>query len=71
MRKVFLIGLLCLAGCRSFVTPLDARRPERADDPLLAAEDQKRRARYLFAFPDELGPQSGVDNAVNLTPHGQ
>ena len=59
MRTLLLIALLGLAGCQTAAGPLAPRRPERADDPLLCTAEQKRKARYLFAFPDEeLGPQS-------------
>jgi hypothetical protein len=61
--------LLWLAGCQTIVTPLEPRRPERADDPLLSTQEQARRARYLYAFPDtELGPRSGPERPIAAAP---
>jgi|GEM_PF-1621560 len=61
MRKLCCLLLLGLAGCQSLSTPLEPRRPERADDPLLSANEQRRKSRYLLAYPDlELGPKSGA-----------
>jgi hypothetical protein len=59
MRKVLFLALLSMAGCQSVVSPLEPRRPERADDPLLSTGEQQRKARYLHAFTDEeLAPRS-------------
>ncbi|MCS7014511.1 MAG: hypothetical protein RMJ19_01315 [Gemmatales bacterium] len=64
MRKGMWLVVL-LAGCQTLVTPLEPRRRERADDPLLTTQEQARRARYLYAFPDtELGPRSGPERPV-------
>ncbi len=69
MRRLLLISLMCLAGCQSLVTPLEPRRPERADDPLLTPAEQQRRARALYAYPDdELGPRSGVERQNPIKP---
>lgn len=62
MRKVCLLGLLALWGCQSVVTPLEPRRPDRADDPLLSTGEQQRKARFLHAYSDEeLAPRSSVE----------
>ncbi|MCS6977390.1 MAG: hypothetical protein NZM31_10340 [Gemmatales bacterium] len=70
MRKA-VVFLLLLAGCQSLNTPWDPRRPERADDPLLAPNEQRRKSRYLLAFPDmELGPRSGAGDVFPpVDPH--
>ena len=63
MRRLFLIGALCLAGCHNLVGPFQHRQPERVDDPNLPISEQERRARDRLALPDEsvsVGPHSGV-----------
>lgn len=59
-----LLALLLLAalasGCHSTVTPLDARRTERADDPLLSTAEQRVRARSFYAYPDDIGTLPGT-----------
>jgi hypothetical protein len=72
MRKL-LVLLLVVSGCQTFNAPWDSRRPERADDPLLAPNEQRRKARYLLAFPDlELGPRSGAGEVFPpVDPHGK
>ena len=73
MRRLCLVLLLGLAGCRSFTTPLEPRKPERADDPMLSANEQRRKSRYLLAYPDlELGPRSGAGEVrPPVGPHNQ
>jgi len=73
MRKLCLLILLGLAGCKSITTPLEPGRPERADDPLLSANEQRRKSRYLLAYPDlELGPKSGAGEVrPPVGPHNQ
>jgi len=69
MRKQLALLLMLLSGCRTIVTPLEPRRAERADDPLLSTQEQARRSRYLYAFPDtELGPRSGPERPVAAAP---
>lgn len=75
MRKFCLLILLLLglAGCKSISTPLQPSRPERADDPLLCPNEQRRKSRYLLAYPDlELGPKSGAGEVYPpVGPHNQ
>lgn len=73
MRRGLLLVLLLVLGCQSLNTPWDPRRPERADDPLLAPNEQRRKSRYLLAFPDmELGPRSGAGEVFPpVDPHGK
>jgi hypothetical protein len=74
MRRLFLIGLLALVtltGCRNSTNFLTSRTKERADDPLYSTEEQKRRARFLNAYPDEdLAPRTGVERPPDA-PHGK
>lgn len=68
MRSVLLLGLVLLAGCQSF-SPIGAHRNERADDPLLTTQEQRRKARSYYAYPDEeLGPRSGSGDRSVLRP---
>jgi hypothetical protein len=69
MRKLYLIGFLCLAGCQNVVGPFEHRKPERVDDPLLSISEQQRRGRDRLALPDDTGiaPRTGL---VTPTPHG-
>lgn len=72
MRKLFLLVLLGLAGCQSFTTPFDTRRPQRADDPMLSTGEQQKRVRYTHAFTDEeLAPRSGAADRPEPSPHRQ
>lgn len=65
MRKVVVVGLLLLGGCRSStVGPFESRRPERVDDPRLTISEQQRRGRDRLPLPVEsslVGPMSGVE----------
>lgn len=61
--------VLLVVGCQTIVTPFQPRRPERPDDPLLSTQEQSRRARYLYAYPDtELGPRSGPERPMAAAP---
>jgi hypothetical protein len=69
MRWVLSLLVTILVGCRTIVGPLEPRRAERADDPLLSTQEQARRSRYLYAFPDtELGPRSGPERPIAAAP---
>jgi hypothetical protein len=64
MRRLYLIGVLFLAGCHNVVGPLQQRDPTRVDDPLLSISEQQRRGRDRLALPDEspsVAPRSGVE----------
>jgi uncharacterized protein YceK len=73
MPKLCLVGLLALAlaGCSSVVTPLEPRRNNKYQDPMLKTpEQQALMNRSLYAFPDEeLGPKSGTERTP-LAPPG-
>jgi hypothetical protein len=63
MRRVFLIGLLLLAGCQNVKGPFAPREPQKVDDPLLSIGEQQRRGRDRYALPDESsasGPRTGL-----------
>jgi hypothetical protein len=63
MSRLFLIGLLCLAGCRGVVGPFQQREPERVDDPRISIGDQQIRGRDRLALPDDanhLAPSTGI-----------
>lgn len=68
MRSVLLFSLVLLVGCQSF-SPIGAPRNDRADDPLLTTQEQRRKARSYYAYPDEeLGPRSGAADRTRLRP---
>ena len=63
MSRFFLIGLLCLAGCRGVVGPFAQRDPQRVDDPRISIGDQQIRGRDRLALPDDanhLAPNTGI-----------
>lgn len=63
MRRLFLIGVLCLAGCQNVLGPFAPRQPQRVDDPGLPIAEQERRGRDRLALPDDhrnLAPQEGM-----------
>ncbi len=52
MRRIVLISLLLLAGCRTFVGPFEHGPPPRVDDPLLTIPEQEQRGRDRLALPE-------------------
>ena len=52
MRRLIVVGVLLLAGCRSVVGPFEHRDPQRVDDPLLSIGEQERRSRDRLALPE-------------------
>jgi hypothetical protein len=64
MSRLFLIGLVCLAGCRGVVGPFQQREPERVDDPRISIREQQARGRDRLALPDDansLAPKTGIN----------
>jgi hypothetical protein len=64
MRRLFLTGLLALAGCQNVVGPFAHREPQRVDDPLLSINEQKSRGRDRLALPEDnpaLAPRLYID----------
>ncbi|HEV8058694.1 MAG TPA: hypothetical protein VGP68_02410 [Gemmataceae bacterium] len=63
MSRLFLIGLLCLAGCRGVVGPFQQRDPERVDDPRIPISEQQQRGRDRLALPVETStmPATGIN----------
>jgi len=62
MRRLFLLGVLLLASCQNVLGPLQPRRPERVDDPLLSINQQEQRGRDRLSLPDDspsVGPTGG------------
>jgi hypothetical protein len=54
MRKLFLVGLMTLAGCQGTVGPFDRTRMKGpVDDPRLPISEQMRNGRDRLAYPDE------------------
>jgi hypothetical protein len=53
MRRLFCLGVLCLAGCQNVIGPFGHRDPQRVDDPLLTIGEQQRRGRDRLALPEE------------------
>ncbi len=63
MRRIFLVAILCLAGCQNLTGPFAPRAPERVDDPRLPISEQEVRGRDRYAIPQEspkVGPPSGL-----------
>jgi hypothetical protein len=62
MRRILLLGILCLAGCQNYSGPFAPRSPARIDDPRLSIGEQECRGRDRWAMPDEsprVAPPSG------------
>jgi hypothetical protein len=53
MRRIFLTGVLVLAGCQNVAGPFARRPPQRVDDPLLSINEQEMRGRDRLALPLE------------------
>ena len=53
MRRLLVLGALCLLGCGNVVGPFGPRSTQRADDPLISIEEQQRRGRDRYSLPDE------------------
>jgi hypothetical protein len=53
MHRLFVLGVLFLAGCHNVIGPFEPRKPERVDDPLLSINEQQRRGRDRLALPEE------------------
>ena len=53
MRRIFLTGVLILAGCQNVAGPFARRPPQRVDDPLLSINEQEMRGRDRLALPLE------------------
>jgi hypothetical protein len=64
MRRLLILGtLLVLSGCHNVIGPLQPKKPERVDDPLLTIGEQERRGRANLALPNEsaqVAPHSGA-----------
>jgi hypothetical protein len=72
MRAWWLLAMVALAGCQSTKGPFETSSPQRVDDPLFSASDQKARSRYLLAFPEyDIGPKSGAAEPPLLGPYNQ
>jgi hypothetical protein len=64
MRRLLLIGVLCLVGCQNVLGPFAHRDPQRVDDPLLTIGEQERRGRDRLALPEEstaIAPSTDLD----------
>jgi hypothetical protein len=62
MRRILILGILCLAGCQNVSGPFAPRSPERVDDPRLSISEQESRGRDRWAIPEEsprVGPPAG------------
>src|SRR5690349_4765685 len=53
MRRLFILGVLLLAGCSSIRGPFQPRSPERVDDPRYSIPEQQCRARDQLPLPQE------------------
>jgi hypothetical protein len=63
MRKLFVLGVLCLCGCQGVQGPFQPRDRSRVDDPRLPIAEQERRGRDRLALPDDtsnIAPRSGA-----------
>ncbi len=64
MRRILVLGVLCLAGCQNTLGPFAPRTPQRVDDPYLSIPEQQQRGRDRLALPDDskfVAPRSGVE----------
>ena len=62
MRRMLMLGVICLAGCQSVLGPFQPRSPSRVDAPGVSLPEQESRARDRYALPDETSqaaPPSG------------
>jgi hypothetical protein len=61
MHRLFLVGILLLAGCHSnnTVGPFEHRNPEQRGDPLLTPADPKPRGHANLALPED-SPTTGL-----------
>lgn len=62
MCRLFLLGVLCLAGCENTVGPFRRNR-EPVDNPHLPIDEQQRLGRDRLALPDnsrEVAPPTGL-----------
>jgi hypothetical protein len=65
MRRLMLVGLILLAGCRGIVGPFE--RPQvKVDDPRLSIPEQEMLGRHYLSLPDEsrLVPPSGAARPI-------
>ncbi len=58
MRQLFVLGILCLAGCQNIVGPFQHRTPVRIDDPSLSINEQKRQSRAYLPQPFDKDTQA-------------
>lgn len=72
MRRLVILGVLCLAGCANVRGPFQAREPQRVDDPRYSIPEQERRARAQLPLPQEsrtiAPPISAAGNPYPLFP---
>jgi hypothetical protein len=52
MRRLFLLAVLLLTGCRTTTGPFAPRDPERVDDPRLPISEQERRGRDRLSYQE-------------------
>lgn len=67
MRRLFLLGLLLLAGCQNIAGPFRRGPVDRPDSPRYSIAEQERRGRAGWALPDESflgGPRSGSAHSI-------
>ena len=68
MRRLVVVGLVLLGGCRSVIGPFEHRDPQRVDDPRLCIGEQERRARDRLALPEQsvtVAPRTDVNFPIN------
>jgi len=70
MRRIFLLGLVFMAGCQNMVGPF-RRDNQRVDDPILTIGEQQKRGRSQLGLQESssnLFPPTYVDRPGG--PHG-
>lgn len=67
MRRLLVLGLLVLAGCRGVQGPMAPKEPVRVDDPRLPISEQEKRARERLALPLN---SPGVAPSAEMAPPG-
>jgi hypothetical protein len=61
MRRIFVLGILLLAGCQNLIGPLQRGPVGKVDDPRLTISEQEREARDRLGMPADnrgVGPPS-------------
>ncbi len=72
MRSIFgfiILGAVCVTGCRGTTGPVaNKSRTDKPDDPLFTIDEQQKRGRDRYSYPDDAsGPQGALTNRYGPT----